>query len=487
MTMTRRPRSTLTIDRKESFQVDSQDKQFSKQYANLYWLRLVVQRNIVLQRAQSRWKHVTAGPKHEAPTFVKRMLDVQQGQLCFIIGTLYMDMPLKPNVLEDLARDHYIAAPPPRRKFNSQNDEVMLEDESGRIRLIGQVIQDQLGTFVTGTIVAALGAETPSGDFKVVELIYPGLAPQSDTLSNLVTDDDVKMDSKDASVDHQDDNDDDDDDDNEWIALASGLNIGSTHEPTDVRLSLLCEWLKGELNDDDDDSKDLKQIGKITRLILCGNCLTSPDINIDESKPKRYGYDSSTFSASPTLLLDSLLSDVLTSLPISLMPGDQDPTAPTLPQQPLHKALLPKSESFEYFETVTNPCWFKDEINKLTMLVTSGQNLDDVFKYLKSEDRLLMSQQMLEWSHIAPTCPDTLWCYPFVDRDPFILKQLPNVYIIGNQPKFESTLVTQQDHHDDDKQTKQTRIILLPKFNETGQIVLISLKTLKVKLVEFGS
>jgi DNA polymerase delta subunit 2 len=33
------------------------------------------------------------------------MLDVENGKLCYIIGTVYMDMPLKPNVLEDLARE----------------------------------------------------------------------------------------------------------------------------------------------------------------------------------------------------------------------------------------------------------------------------------------------------------------------------------------------------------------------------------------------
>lgn len=34
-----------------------------------------------------------------------RVLEVEKGKLCFIIGTVYMDMPLKPNVLDDIARD----------------------------------------------------------------------------------------------------------------------------------------------------------------------------------------------------------------------------------------------------------------------------------------------------------------------------------------------------------------------------------------------
>ena len=39
------------------------------------------------------------------PVFVPRVLEVVKGKLCYIIGTVYMDMPLKPNVLEDIARD----------------------------------------------------------------------------------------------------------------------------------------------------------------------------------------------------------------------------------------------------------------------------------------------------------------------------------------------------------------------------------------------
>jgi DNA polymerase delta subunit 2 len=41
----------------------------------------------------------------DSPELVPRLLEVVKGRVCYIIGTVYMDMPLKPNVLEDLARD----------------------------------------------------------------------------------------------------------------------------------------------------------------------------------------------------------------------------------------------------------------------------------------------------------------------------------------------------------------------------------------------
>jgi hypothetical protein len=55
-------------------------------------------------------------------------------------------------------------------------------------------------------------------------------------------------------------------------------------------------------------------------------------------------------------------------------------------------------------------CPFLASFNRL--LASAGQNLDDVFKYLESEDRLGMARAMIQWRHIAPTCPDTLCALP---------------------------------------------------------------------------
>ena len=129
-----------------------------------------------------------------SPKLVPRVLDVVKGQLCLVIGTVYMDMPLKPNVLEDIGRDvsknwprlrflmsnstkHSLPAPPLLQKIHSPDDRVMLEDESGRIRLTGKALDDV--TLVTGVIVGVLGAENSSGDFEAVDLCFPGMAPQA--------------------------------------------------------------------------------------------------------------------------------------------------------------------------------------------------------------------------------------------------------------------------------------------------------------------
>lgn len=49
-----------------------------------------------------------------------------------------------------------MAAPPPRSKFYDETDKVMLEDESGRVKLVGERIKAGLGTFVTGAFLLSL-------------------------------------------------------------------------------------------------------------------------------------------------------------------------------------------------------------------------------------------------------------------------------------------------------------------------------------------
>jgi len=33
------------------------------------------------------------------------VLEVNKGELCYIVGTIYMEMQLKPNVMDDIASD----------------------------------------------------------------------------------------------------------------------------------------------------------------------------------------------------------------------------------------------------------------------------------------------------------------------------------------------------------------------------------------------
>ena len=53
----------------------------------------------------------------------------------------------------------------------------MLEDESGRIRLVGERLKS--ARVVTGVIMGALGLETANGEFEVIDYCFAGMAPQA--------------------------------------------------------------------------------------------------------------------------------------------------------------------------------------------------------------------------------------------------------------------------------------------------------------------
>jgi DNA polymerase delta subunit 2 len=41
----------------------------------------------------------------ETARYVDRVLDVRQGELCWVVGTVYMEMNMKPNVLDDISKE----------------------------------------------------------------------------------------------------------------------------------------------------------------------------------------------------------------------------------------------------------------------------------------------------------------------------------------------------------------------------------------------
>ncbi|OWZ59501.1 DNA polymerase delta subunit 2 [Cryptococcus neoformans c45] len=455
------------------FTIDPASRSYKHQYANIYFVRLVEQRPTVEEKATEKWKDVKGHPP-----LLPRILNLTRSQLCYIVGTIYMEMPLKPNILEDMARDHWLAAPIPRTKFFSAQDSIHLEDESGRVRLIGDVIQRERdrkgGGLVTGVIMAALGMETPSGDFEVIDICFAGMPdklvlnpgpPNAKKKGKVENDEDIDM-REDAKIELPES-------EKTWVAMVSGLSIGTQEAPTDLKAEMLVEWLMGEIGGPSDQLGG----GRIARLIVAGNSLTLPVKGEDDKKIKRFNSTSKPlFPNHPTKTLATLFADLLSSsLPIHLIPGPSDPAGATLPQQPLPKILFGGKAKTEGLECETNPTWM--EVGGRSFLTTGGQAIDDIFKYVPGNSRLGMTQRTLEWRHMAPTAPDTLWIYPFPDADPFILKYRPDVYIVGNQPEFETTIIGDED--------APTRLILLSSFAKTGVLAFVCLETLECRTLEF--
>lgn len=83
------------------------DRSYQQQFADLYFLRLTKIKPAVESIAAEAWDGTVIGG--EPAKRVNRVLDVRQGELCWVAGTVYMDMALKPNILEDVSKDVRIA------------------------------------------------------------------------------------------------------------------------------------------------------------------------------------------------------------------------------------------------------------------------------------------------------------------------------------------------------------------------------------------
>lgn len=79
------------------------DRSYKQQFADIYFLRLTKIKPAVETIASETWDGTVIGG--EAAKRVDRVLDVRQGELCWVTGTVYMEMPLKPNILEDVSKD----------------------------------------------------------------------------------------------------------------------------------------------------------------------------------------------------------------------------------------------------------------------------------------------------------------------------------------------------------------------------------------------
>uniref|UniRef100_A0A7C9EQH3 Uncharacterized protein n=1 Tax=Opuntia streptacantha TaxID=393608 RepID=A0A7C9EQH3_OPUST len=369
------------------------------------------------------------------------VLGLEEGKECIIVGTLYKHMKLKPCILDEYAKER---SPTPLVKphnFMHPDDHLVLEDESGRVKLEGPGLLPS--AYVTGVVVALLGKATGAGSFLVQDFLEAGLPPQIEKLPKLS--------------------------DDKYVVFISGLNVGgSTTNP--LQFQLLIDHITGHLGDE----KEQRIAAEIVHVVIAGNSVEIPKGLFNG---QNLGSKDQSRLFEPIKELDISLTQIAAGVSLDLMPGANDPANFSLPQQPLNRCLFPGSSVYNTFSSCTNPHCF--ELDNIRFLGTSGQNIEDLEKYSEAKDKLEFMERTLRWRHIAPTAPNTLGCYPFTDKDPFVLESCPHVYFVGNQDKYETRLI-------DGPEGQVTRLICIPKFSETGVAVVLNLRNLECHVLSFG-
>lgn len=350
-----------------------------------------------------------------------------------MIGTLYKQMRLKPSILDEYSKERSIGVSP--HNFMDPSDYLILEDESGRVKLVGDKATCE--SYVTGVVVAIYGQEGSDGEFLVHHILELGLPAQVPLPSQL------------NPVEEK------------YVAILSGLRIGA-NETNPLQFQLLVDYLTGHLGD----KKEQKIVAQVVHIVIAGDSI---DMQFHLLSGQSISSKEQSKLVEPVKELDLALTQMAAAVPLDIMPGPNDPANFSLPQQPLHRCLFPGASVYSTFYAATNPHQF--ELDGIRFLGTSGQNIDDLYKYSNAKERLDYMERTLKWRHIAPTAPDTLGCYPYTDRDPFIIDSCPHVYFCGNQESFASRLLTGPEG-------QQVRLICVPRFHATGIAVLVNLRNL---------
>eukprot|EP00571_Detonula_confervacea_P005046 CAMPEP_0172323602 /NCGR_PEP_ID=MMETSP1058-20130122/49179_1 /TAXON_ID=83371 /ORGANISM="Detonula confervacea, Strain CCMP 353" /LENGTH=575 /DNA_ID=CAMNT_0013039655 /DNA_START=24 /DNA_END=1751 /DNA_ORIENTATION=- len=421
--------------------------------------------------------------------------------------------------------------------FDSEKGDVLhLEDESGRVELAAEVGTgadamdvDDANTksnaldpnkVATGVVAAVLGKICATkGIMHVHSIHFAGPPPSDNTSTNAEL---LRGPTNDGETTT---------DENEPILLlVSGLNCGSD-SPTDTEsgasLALRREMLLEYLTD-----PTLSNGASVCRVIVAGGGVSAPTIKEEESskntKKKNYNTiaksqniknskDNTAHTAFALRELDLYLSEFLASgLPVDYVPGMHDPTNANWPQRPLHSCLLPLSCGFvDLFGSGTNPyegVLGDEKSGGLRVLGSDGLNIADLRRFLTNkdageddgegenkDDKVSSSSCIdalnatLNYGHMAPTGPDSLPTFPSSESDPFVLKSRPSVYFVGNCDEFETRLVDANGDKIADGSCDVskdgnivTRLVCVPSFALTGEVVLVKLKSLECEIVSFN-
>ncbi|VDN03970.1 unnamed protein product [Thelazia callipaeda] len=415
---------------------------FHRQYYHLYRARIALLRSRVIDNAK-----VLLGNDIEPCRLTKAGKDSK----VLIVGTIVKRIKLRPSVLRDLAEEQLILPKPfAEDKLIGDEDFVELEDDDQIVRLSGSFDIDNLST---GCVAGIYGMQLADDIFEVHQIIWPVKAIQPS-----------------YPVLHED----------RYIMFVSGFSFtGQTEKYAEklFALNLLQKWLCGLLPLC---TKERDIVERVVRLVVAGESVAITDQGREFSTAARYLIKN---EESPNVEcaahMDNFLSKILSLLEVDVMPGVGDPSTHLMPQQPIHRAVFPKSSRHgKMLNLVTNPYQFC--LDNVHIVGTSGESLSDLKRFTKKLSGTDLLRNILHWQHLAPTIPDTVDGFPFMDRDPFIIESFPHILFAANQSKVSHVIAEFEEN-------RRTLLLSVPSFTKTFSAVLVNLRNLEVIEQNFSS
>ena len=410
---------------------------------------------------------------------VERVIELEEAKRSIVAGCVVKEVALRREVVGEYSEIAAISSEPQAfRTMCSEGDRIILEDDSGRVALDFSDVKGGDGlavdTLVTGAVVAVTGIVKETGDMMVEGIFAPASVhgssahhPQGEQAQEgekAATTRATSTDGKTGAA-------------APCVILMSGLEVGKEESSSSLPLQLLVDYISGSTVPASA-LLDANSGANAARLLIAGNACAQ------------------STSDAPMKELDAVISQMCSCLPVDIIPGPKDPTNSMLPQAPIHPCLLPSANSYkEALNCCPNP--YSARIGGLKFLGTSGQPVEDMRKYtatrtvvdkMETDNGTGMAEDIfvpathiealeacLRFRHLAPTAPDSIVAYPFTEEDPFIIDEedVPDFFFAGNCGAF------------DTKIAGDVRLICIPNFEETGQVVKVDLDTKEVTVLKF--
>jgi len=383
---------------------DTSSTNYQRQYSHNYALRLLALRSNI--------------PNLDHGTSVGRIIELREGVTDSIVaGTIVRGKKSERAVVDPVQE--------------TSEDEIALEDESGRVYLVAKGDDEILNHLSTGTIVAVRGVVQPhTGIMEVTDVHLPSSPPLP-----LYHEDGLHK----SSGGHD-----------PHVMFLSGLECGVGGEKESLSRQMLLSYLQGLLT---------TSASKVCRVVVAGGGCGSR---------KELQNDSLLFGIKE---LDLFISQLCASgIPVDYLPSQDDPTTVHWPQRPLHACLLPKSNSNMFFRS-PNP--YEAVIGNKLVTGTDGANVRDLV-WRRNGSELDALAYTLDVSHLCPTGPDSVPTIPCQEEDPFcVTTERPHLYFAGNCTAFAT------------REYEGTRLVCIPKFVSSNQAILVNLVNLSCDVINF--
>ena len=425
----------------EGFKLE--DFNYDLQYFAYYNSRFDLTKPYLVEAVTRKWgTDLPVMTLHEMADRTDEMAE----QKIVVLGVIFKHSVAQRSILKEVSEDIPLLNQPVD-EYASDEDSLWLQSDDETIEIVGLDIENHC----TGICVALKGVEDKRRSaFLVEDFCYAQILSAPTTI-------DRPLPPKD-----------------QYIALVSGLGFSkymSSNQKLVKALNILVNILRG--------FSSFTQKRNISRLIVAGNGIGAEarqqecDSLLDKAMPM-WTQKTRNQTLYATALYDKFLSRVGRHIEVDVMPGPYDPTHQLWPQQPFNPCIFRRSFEMASVKCVTNPHFA--EYSGVQMFGTCGQNIDAVRDYIQTNDAIEIMRKSLEWLHFAPTAPDTLPCYPFKDKDPFVVTSYPDLYFVGNQSEFNTGTYEAPNG-------KKVTLISIPNFEKKMVFVILNLRTLKSELV----